>query len=159
MPTDALATYLNDHLAGSTVGSDHAHQLEKLTAGTALGDVMTRVAADIDEDREELIALMERLGVSQNPVKKAGAWVMEKAGRPKFSGMTSGDKQLGILLGLEALALGVAGKLAMWEALAPVGDAYPALAQTDLDRLSARAREQRATLERERLRAAGAALG
>ena len=159
MPKDALETYLNDHLAGATLGSDHAHQLEKMAAGTPLGDVMTRLAAEIDEDREELVALMERLDAAQNPVKKAGAWVMEKAGRPKFSGATSGDRQLGIFVALETLSLGVAGKLAMWEALTGVRDRYPGLAETDLDRLGARAREQRETLERERLQAAVSALG
>lgn len=159
VPTDALDIYLNDHLAGSTLGSDHAHQLEKLAAGTPLGDVMTRVAAEIDEDRDELVALMQRLGVAQSTVKKAGAWVMEKAGRPKFSGATSRDEQLGIFLALETLSLGVAGKLALWEALARIKPTHSELAATDLDRLIIRAREQRATLEEERLRAAEAAFG
>lgn len=159
MPKDALDIYLNDHLAGSTLGSDHAHQLKKMAAGSPLGDVMTRLAAEIDEDRAELTALMQRLGVSESTIKKAGAWAMEKAGRPKFSGATSRDRQFGIFLALESLSLGVAGKLALWEALARVRAAHPELASTDFDRLIARAREQRATLEEERLRAAEAAFG
>ena len=152
--SDALHTYLNDHLAGATLGRDHARQLEDLAAGTPLGETIAGIAAEIDEDREALRSLMERVGASESPVKKAGAWVMEKAGRPKLSGATAGDKQLGIYLALEALSLGVAGKLSLWEALAQVRTIHPALAETDLDRLIERAQAQRATLESERLAAA-----
>ena len=151
MASEALETYLNDHLAGATLGSDHAHQLKDMTEGTPLGVVMQRIAADIDEDRDELQALMERLNISENPVKKAGAWVMEKAGRVKFSGASAGDKDYGVYMTLETMSLGVAGKLALWEALLSVKESDPVLAQTDLDRLAARAREQRATLESERV--------
>ena len=148
MASDALATYLNDHLAGATLGCDHARQLEELTQGTPFGATMSRLAKEIEEDRDELRALMERAGVSENPVKKAGAWLAEKVGRPKLSNDDGADD---VYLALEAMSLGVAGKQSMWEALAVLGDKEPALAGIDLDRLIQRAIEQRAALEAERL--------
>src|SRR4051794_14014141 len=122
MANDSLGTYLNDHLAGATLGSDHAHQLKDMTEGTPLGTVMERLASEIDDDRDELQALMGRLDIKENPAKKAGAWVMEKAGRVKFSGATAGDRDYGVYMALETLSLGVAGKLSLWESLLSVKD-------------------------------------
>jgi len=158
MDQDALATYLNDHLSGATLGVDHARQIAENNEGTELGEVMTLLHAEIEQDRDTLIDLMERLDISQNPVKKAGAWIMEKAGRPKFDGTTSGDEQLGTYLALETMSLGVAGKLSLWEALNVVRDQYPPIAEIDLAALIQRAKSQRATLEEQRLRAAEPAL-
>jgi hypothetical protein len=158
MTTDALETYLNDHLAGSTLGLDHAKQLASSNEGTPLGALMAKIAGEIDQDRETLIDLMKRVDASENPVKKATAWMAEKAGRVKFSGATSGDQALGNFLALETLSLGVEGKRCLWESLKTVADSHPVLAATDLDTLIARAAEQRATLEVERLKAARQAL-
>ena len=47
---------------------------------------MRQLAPQIEEDRQTLIALMEGMDSSKNPVKQAGAWVTEKASRLKFAG-------------------------------------------------------------------------
>src|SRR4051794_26572616 len=98
MDHEALSTYLNDHLAGSTLGADHARQLEERSADTPFGPAMARIADEIEEDRDTLAKLMDRLDVSRNPVKAASAWVAEKAGRVKFSGASSGDADVGYFL-------------------------------------------------------------
>lgn len=100
-----------------------------------------------------LIALMARMGTSRNPVKQAGAWVAEKATRLKFGGLTSGEPELGTFLALESLALGVQGKLSLWNALAQVSDQHYAISPANLDELIDRARAQYELLERERLAA------
>jgi hypothetical protein len=153
-----LDTYLNDHLGGATLGSELAAQIWDRAEGTPLGRVMARVAPEIEEDRQSLVALMERLGTATSPVKQATTWVAEKATRLKFSGATSGEPDLGLFLALETLTLGVTGKLALWTALEAVAADHPVLAATDLATLIARARAQRETLEGERLAAAGRAL-
>jgi hypothetical protein len=158
MDKDALRTYLNDHLAGSTLGVDHARQIEERNEGTPLGDVMARVAADIEADRDKLEQIMERLDVAKNPVKAATAWVAEKAGRVKFSGASAADKDLGNFLALETMSLGVEGKRCLWLALQQVEGVYPELDSVELETLVKRAEEQRATLEAERLAAARTAL-
>jgi hypothetical protein len=101
---------------------------------------------------------MARMDVNRNPVKQAIGWLAELTSRLKFSGASSGDSGHGTFMALETLALGVQGKLALWRALRHVRDAHPPLAAFDFDRLIARGEEQFATLERERLAAAGRAL-
>jgi hypothetical protein len=155
---DALRTYLNDHLAGSTLGVDHARQLERMLEGDPDGPVMTDIADEIEADRDALLGLMDRLGASKNPVKAATAWLAEKAGRIKFSGISSQDRDLGIFLALEAMALGVEGKRDLWVALRTVADRVPVLATVDLPDLIARAESQRARLETIRERMAPRAL-
>lgn len=150
----ALSTYLNDHLAGSTLGCDHARQLEEMCAGTPFAAEMSRIAGEVEDDRDTLVQLMERLDAERNPLKQAGAWVAEKAGRIKFSGVSSGNETLGRFLALETLSLGVEGKRSLWIALARVRERYPQLQSTDLDLLIARAQAQRDALEAERLEAA-----
>ncbi len=114
---------------------------------------MERIAAEIEEDRETLIELMDRIGTSKNPVKKATAWMTEKASRAKFSGLSSGEPDVGRLMALESLTLGVAGKECLWQVLKRVADRYEPLAAIDLERLIERARNQRAQLEVERTKA------
>ena len=158
MADKAMDVYLNDHLAGAMLGSDLAEQIQKENEGTPLGDLMVTLAAQIEEDRETLIDLMERMGTSKNPVKQATTWLAEKASRPKFSGMTSGEPEVGTFMALESLTLGVEGKVSLWKALKAVADRYEPLESTNLDELSARAQTQHDALEGERVAAAKRAL-
>ena len=158
MAHKAIDGYLNDHLGGSTMGVNLAKQIADHAEGTPLADVMTRLHAEIDQDRQTLLDLMQRMDVGRNPVKQATGWLAEAASRLKFSGATSGDRDYGIFMALESLSLGVHGKRALWTALQEVRDGYPQLAAFDLDTLIARADEQYATLERERLGAGRQAL-
>ena len=156
---EPLDVYLNDHLGGAMLGGDLAEQIRDQSKGTPLGEVMTRIAAEIEEDRDTLVELMERVGASRNPVKQVTGWVAEKASRVKFSGATSGDADLGNFMALESLRLGVAGKKCLWLALQAVRSEHEALATIDLDRLIERAATQEETLERERMAAGARALG
>jgi hypothetical protein len=158
MADKTIDVYLNDHLAGATFGSDLARQLIAHGEGTPLGPLMRRLAEEIEQDRQTLSDLMERLGTSQNPVKQATTWLAEKASRVKLTGMSSGEGELGTFLALEALSLGVEGKKALWIALKQVQGERPQLAALDLDELIARATSQREALEVERLAAARRAL-
>jgi hypothetical protein len=158
MADKAMDVYLNDHLAGAMVGSGLAEQIRSRNQGTPLGELMGSLAPQIEQDRQTLIGLMQRLGSSRNPVKQAGAWVTEKASRAKFWGLTSGEAQLGTFMAVESLALGVWGKLSLWRALAQVADQYPAIASVDLDDLIDRPQKQYDQLEGERLAASQRAL-
>ena len=158
MADRALHVYLNDHLAGAMLGSDLADRIRRQHEGTPLGDVMGQIAPQIEEDRQTLLMLMERMGASKNPIKQATGWAAEKAGHVKFSGMLTGEPEHGAFMALESLALGVEGKAGLWRALKEVADEYPELRATDLDDLIRRAEVQRATLERERLAAGRRAL-
>jgi hypothetical protein len=158
MADRALDVYLNDHLAGAVVGSNLAEQIRQRHEGSRLGEVMSSIAPEIEEDRQELVLLMERMNISRNPVKQATGWLAEKASRVKFSGLGSGEPDQSAFMALEALTLGVEGKVSLWTALKTVQSQYPSLASTNLDELLARATKQHSALERERLTAASAAL-
>jgi hypothetical protein len=158
MADKAMDIYLNDHLAGAMLGSNLAEQIRSHNRGTPLGELMGSLAPQIEQDRQTLIGLMQRIDTSKNPVKQAGAWITEKASRVKFWGLTSGEPELGTFMAVETLALGVWGKLSLWRALAQVAEQHPAIASVDLDDLIARAQNQYDLLERERLAAGRRAL-
>ncbi len=151
MADDAIDVYLKDHLAGAMLGSDLAEQLRAQNHGTPLGLLMESLALEIEQDRQTLMELMQNMNASKNPVKQATAWIAEKASRAKFSGVTSGDPELGTFMALETLVLGVRGKACMWEALRQVADQHPAIASVNLDELIYRASLQVDALDRERL--------
>lgn len=158
MAQKAMDVYLNDHLGGATLGADLAAQIAELAQDTPLAGVMDALHAEIEEDRQTLAGLMESLGVTRNPVKQATGWLAEKASRVKFSGLSSGERDHGLFMALESMALGVQGKGSLWRALREVRADHPPLAEADLDALIARADAQYATLERERLAMAARAL-
>jgi hypothetical protein len=85
---------------------------------------------------------MKRLDLSESVVKKAGAWLAEKA--TEITLLLEGEKaaDLGKLQALEALCLGITGKKALWAALQMVQDLSPAWAGVDLPRLISCAEEQ-----------------
>jgi hypothetical protein len=151
MADRALDIYLNDHLAGATMGGDLADRLASRTQGTPFGPEMATIAREIAEDRATLEQLMEAVGATRNPVKQGLAWISEKASRLPLSGAASGDSDLGTFLSLETLSLGVEGKVCLWRALNDVASRHPALTDTDFASLIARGQRQRAALERERM--------
>ncbi|MDQ6820157.1 MAG: hypothetical protein M3076_07445 [Actinomycetota bacterium] len=122
MADKAMDVYLNDHLTGATLGSDLAEQIRNRHEGTPLGEVMRSIAPQVEEDRQTLIDLMERMGTAKNPVKQASGWLAEKVSRVKFSAAVSGEPDHGAFMALESLTLGVEGKMALWTALKEVAD-------------------------------------
>ena len=159
MADKAMDVYLNDHLAGATLGSALAEQLREANEGTPLGDVMASLAPEIEEDRQTLMDLMDGLDTSKNPVKQATTWLAEKATRAKFSGLTSGGPRVGTFMALENLTLGVEGKVSLWKVLKELPAQHGPVESMDLDQLIQRAETQRDALERERLAAGRRALG
>ena len=152
-----LGIYLNDHLAGSTVGLELSRRARDSNKGNEYGDVLERVAKEIEEDRETLQRLMKDLGVRRDHPKVAVAWVGEKFGRLKPNGRLISYSPLSRLVETETLALGIAGKLSLWEALAEVAGEDARLDPEELRRLAERAERQRKEVWQLRQRAAGEA--
>jgi hypothetical protein len=133
------------------LGSDLAEQIRARHEGSPLGELMGSLAREIEEDRRQLVDLMDRMDISRNPIKQATGWLAEKASRVKFGGIGSGEPDQSAFMALETLTLGVAGKACMWKALREVQGQYPELASTNLEDLIARADRQFNALEHERL--------
>jgi len=146
-----LSTYLNDHLAGSTVGVELARRAAGSNEGTDLGAFLSRLATEIEEDRDTLLAIMDRLGVKKDRAKVAAGWAGEKVGRLKPNNRLFGYSPLSRVIELEGLALGVEGKRSLWQVLAELRE--PRLAEFDFDALLERARAQRDQLQERRLAA------
>jgi len=152
------AIYLNDHLAGATVGVELARRASASNRGSELGRFLARLVREVEEDRSTLERVMEQLGVSRNRLKVFVGWAGEKVGRLKPNGQLTGYSPLSRVVELEGLSLGVEGKLSLWRSLerAVGGDAR--LAGFDFGALIARASEQRRELEQHRLDATDLAL-
>jgi hypothetical protein len=153
-----LATYLQDHLAGSEAALELLEHLEKAPTQDGLGPWAAALRADIDADRQELEALMERLQITASRPRLAFAWLGEKVTVIKLWLDDSRGGGLRLLESLEALALGIDGKRALWRSLATAAEGAPGLHGVDYDRLGQRADEQRGRVEMERLKAAKRAL-
>jgi hypothetical protein len=153
-----LAIYLNDHLAGATVGVELGRRALRENEGSELGIFLRGLLAEISEDRATLVQLMERLSIQRSKAKTAAAWTAEKLGRLKLNGQIRGYSPLSRLVELEGLAAGIEGKRSLWLALAQIRDRERRLLELDLDALAERAQSQRERLELHRLAAAAAAL-
>jgi hypothetical protein len=153
MSDETLSAYLNDHLAGSVGAVAMVERAIGENAGTLFGRRLEEVLKEIRKDQAVVRDLIERTGSKENPLKKAGAWLAEKAGRVKLSGSDE-PHQLARLEVLETLAMGIQGKRALWRALRVVLGKHAVLQGLDLDLLERRAVEQHDRVEEWRLEAA-----
>lgn len=148
--SEALGTYLNDHLAGSKSAIDLVEAMRKQYAGEPLGQFAGELLGKIREDQDLLRGLAERVGDGSSTLKEMAAWMAEKVSRLKLS-HTDADG-LGTFEALEFLALGIHGKLALWRALSVVSEFDERLKGMDFEELAARAESQHADVEEWRLR-------
>jgi hypothetical protein len=154
-----LSVYVQDHFAGATVGADLARRAAGSNRDSEdYGAPLRELAGEIDEDRDSLRSLMDRLHVRADRVKQLAAWTGEKVGRLKLNGHLFTYSPLSRLEELELLALGVTGKRALWRTLHLLAWQEPRLSIPELERLISRADEQLEKIEACRRNAVGDAL-
>lgn len=153
-----LRIYLNDHLAGAVGGIELARRSLGSNEDNEFGRFLERLTTDIEDDRESLEQIMDKLGVPRDPVKQKAAWFLEKAGRLKLNGQLTGYSPLSRLLELEGLALAIDAKRALWGTLKTILTNDERVPKTLLESLTERAEEQRRELEGFRMKAAEKAL-
>jgi hypothetical protein len=149
---DYLGTYLNDHLAGATVGRELSKRAAGENRGTPLGTFLEKLHKEIAEDRQTLLDVMDALDVGEDHLKTIAARVGERIGRLKPNGNLTSYSPLSRVVELEGLGLGVHGKASLWRALTLIDD--PRLEPFDFSALEQRAERQRDGLEKHRLEAA-----
>jgi hypothetical protein len=148
---DVLGVYLNDHLAGSTMGMELARRMAASAEHFPVSaNVLWQLAADIAADRTALLEIMAALGVQVQGYKVFAAWVGEKAGRLKLNGRLLSRSPLSSLEETEILRLGVEGKGAGWRTLRLLAQRDRRLDTERLDELIARAAHQADLLEKVR---------
>jgi hypothetical protein len=153
-----LPTYLNDHLAGATDGTELSKRAASSNEGTEYGDFLAELSREIAEDRATLELLMDRLDVKKDPIKTIAARAAERIGRLKPNAHLTSYSPLSRLEELEILVLGVTGKLGLWKALLALAPTDDRLDAEELDVLIDRAARQLQGVESHRLRAAEEAL-
>jgi hypothetical protein len=157
MASTALTTYLNDHLAGSVVALELLGHLLGRDPGSGR-DELVQIRAEIEEDQQILQRILSDMGAKESPIRKAAAWLTEKLGQVKLGLDDKGSGELRVLEPLEAIGLGIQGKLMLWRALEAVRGSVPSLGGIDLQQLQQRAERQFRRVEELRLRAARVAL-
>jgi hypothetical protein len=144
--SDALATYLHDHFAGSNFAVELLEFLRDQHAGQRLGDAAAGMLGEIEEDRSILQGIIGRVGNGVPMMKEASAWIGEKLSELKLR-----QGAFGTFEAMEALALGILGKVALWRALATLADTDSRLSGVDFNQLAARAEGQHSRAEERRL--------
>jgi hypothetical protein len=148
-----LAIYLNDHLAGATLGVRLVERCLKRNQGSELGRFLEHLQTEIEEDRRTLEDVMARLGVKKSSAKRGAAVVAERLGLLKLNGQLRGYSPLSRVLELEGLTIGIEGKASLWRNLRAIG-LGERLDGIDLDALVDRAERQRSAVESHRIEAA-----
>jgi hypothetical protein len=156
MSREHLSTYLNDHLAGSVTAIEILDRLAEEFSDIA--PFVARLKKDIEADRQHLVDLMAKLSIPQSRMRKAGGWLAERITEAKLEVDDQSGGLLRRLERLEAISLGIDGKLALWGSLDAASSADTRLQGPDYTYLAARAREQRARVEALRVEAARSAL-
>jgi hypothetical protein len=154
---DALRIYLRDHLAGATFGLELVRRCRRNNERTELAERLAKLVEEIAADRRTLQGIMRELGVDESRTKVAAGWALEKVRRLKTNGRLFEYTPLARVVELESLAIGIAGKRAMWRALADMTPWEERLARHDLSTLIERAEDQLSTVEALRLGAASTA--
>ncbi|MFG2794238.1 hypothetical protein [Streptomyces sp. NPDC048419] len=142
-----LGIYLNDHLAGATAGAELARRMVQEHGDTPYGAELRSLEAEISQDRRALLRLMPDLRVPSRRYKVYGAWVGEKLARVKPNGRLLRRSGLTVLVELEALRTGIAGKAMLWRALLSASPSEPHLDSDRLEDLLRRAERQMSTVD------------
>jgi hypothetical protein len=146
---------LNDHLAASLAALELARHAAANNSETSMGDRLTDLARELQEDRDALQGIMDQLGVGKDRVKLTLGWTAEKVGRLKLNGSLLSYSPLSRLEELELLLLGVEGRLLLCETLGRLPQAEQL--EPELEQLTVRARSHRQLLRRLRRQAASTA--
>jgi len=151
-----LDSYLNDHLAGSVAALELIAHCADLYKGKPLGVFFSKMYAQIAADQNTLRDLMSRLSIEESKVRQAGAWAGEKLSRALLAMAGNEPDGLGLLLALEGLIMGIAGKGLLWRALAATN--LSKLEIFDFEKLQRRAAGQIRRVQAEQVRSARRAL-
>jgi hypothetical protein len=149
-----LTNYLKDHFAGSVAAVELLNHLISSHRGKLHEQFFVRLREEIGEDQEVLKQLLHDLDAHGGALRDTTAFLSEKLARIKLLLEDPAGGQLARLEKLEALALGIEGKRALWRALVAVADGIPALRKVDFVRLDQRADDQRKRVEARRIEAA-----
>lgn len=147
--SDALITYLHDHLAGARFALELLDALRTGDQSPAIRKLVDELRYEIDEDRHILSRLADSVGRPQNTLKEGAAWLAQKASLWKLG---RDDSSLSTFEAIETLSLGILGKLALWRALRVLQQKESIYFDANLQDLCKRAEDQFFRVERLRIK-------
>lgn len=152
MPHDKLVTYLGDHIASARRAVQLAEYLKVHGTDGDIRSVAASFSADFEADRQLLedLALMLR-GDAMAP-KRPARW------RRRIRVMRRKVGPVPLLHALESIAVGLVGRIALWDVFIAMTARDSSLPRLDYRGLRNRAREQHVEVESHRLRYAMNAL-
>lgn len=112
-----LASYINNHLAGSVAGIELARRCLVSSRGTELGIFLQQLVHEMEEERSLLKQLLDKLGLPEQSVKKLGAWVFEKLGEIAIGDYARKHPALAQVFELEGVLLGSTARHGLWTLL------------------------------------------
>ena len=157
--SEALRTYLNDHLAGSVAAVELLDHLLTILADDDRRAVLVTVRKDVEEDQEVLRQILHGVGAHESIIRKAAAWLTEKIGPCKAApgrSLCRGAAPSRGARGCCTRRAGQTGALAVTRL--PSRPSGPNYRQQDFALLQRRAEDQHQKLEALRLRSARVAL-
>jgi hypothetical protein len=150
--SEALVTYLNDHLAGAQIAVQLLEAMRDQHDDQEFRQFASVLLPEIQADDQMLRRIAEEKGSGPSGIKQVGGWLLEKAARLKLG--HAGSKNFALFESLELLALGVQGKLSLWKALRVTSDQDVRLREYDFESLIVRAERQYDEVEGLRLKLA-----
>jgi hypothetical protein len=155
----ALGLYLIEHLATARAAVVLIEQLAAVEPSRR--GWLTRLRDELEADRKAIEDAMRRLELDHDelPPASPSGWTTDRLGALRLALEARKGPTLPIVEALEAITLGVLGKHKLWVTLNAIAPDHPPLREIDFDRLRARAIEQHARLEQERLTVAVAVFG
>ena len=151
-----LAIYLHDHLGAANFALELLETWHRDSEPPDFARWAGELHDVIAADREILRQIIERVGEGSYSPKEALGWIAEKISRYKLSHRR--PPEFARFEGLEVLALGIFGKLSLWETLQLLASHDARLAGCDYPKLAESARSQHSEVERRRLELIHAAL-
>jgi hypothetical protein len=147
--SNTLITYMHDQLAGARFAISLLQTLREDRENIAVKNLAEELLYEIEEDRQVLEHLADKIGQPQNKLKEGAAWLAQKASLWKLG---SDGASLSTFEALETLSLGIMGKLALWRALRVLQSEEPILFETNFEHLCKRAERQFFRVERMRIK-------
>ncbi len=153
------AIYLRHHVAASRGGLDLFQRSARSQLSPDARRELRDLAAEVGQDREQLLAILRQLGIPRPRLAEAVVGVAEKVGRLKPNGTLVRRSPLSDVIELEALSTAVTAKRLGWISLRVLGEHDRRLDAAQLEDLIRRADDQKDRLEGLRRHAVLDALG
>ncbi|WP_328333507.1 DUF892 family protein [Kribbella sp. NBC_00382] len=142
-----LATYLQDHYAGSSAGIELFKRAADQQTDPVVRTALAKMVQEVEEERTALERYLAAVGAKPDQLKNAGAWMAEKLARLKPNGEILRRSPLSDLVELETLRIAVEGKAAGFRILRSLADDEPGFDAAELDSLLTQVAQQIEDLE------------